>query len=241
MPAMHEDVLDQMLGILATKKDLMLRLVPFDMTHDECINLVAPSEHIPMLKEAAKIADINASEGWVNIQVPDIVDGEHNVGVALYMRTHAQKTPPLRPRNPWWQLPAPGVIEAGDKVIAWCTKRLEIGRRFGTANYVLQQLNNTCENGTQLRFMLPVVMHLCKPGMSPRMDKWVEKYAAFKACRHTPAVSPQLKKAIQDTSALLTSCALIGDDVPERASGEVDIDISGLPTFTVDERSWSRM
>ncbi len=235
MPAMHDEVLVSMLKRLSAKRELMVNLIPFDMSHEECIHLVAPSEHIPILTSAAKYADIRASESWMYLQVPAVVDGEGSPTVALIMRTHAQKEPPLRPRTPEWQ---PGA--AGEKVIEWLTKRFEIGRRFGTASYVLTELNRNCDTGAQLRYMLPVVMHLCQPNVSPRMDKWAEKFATYKPCRFTPAVSPELKTAIQDTAALLTSSALIGEDVPERLPGEVDIGVNLLPPFKIAGKMWSR-
>lgn len=240
MPAMHDDVYKAMEERLNDMKNKMVSLIPFDMSHEECIHLIAPSEHIDILTTAAKFADITSSESWMHVQVPAMVDGESSPSVCLMMRTHAQKEPPLRPRNPFWQLPDKTNLVAGDKVIEWLTKRFEIGRRFGTALYVLQELNRTCDTGTQLRYMLPVVMHLCKPNVHPRMDRWAEKFAAYKPCRFTPAVSPELKRAIQDTAALLTSSALIGEDVPARLPGEVDIYANNLPTFCIDGREWSR-
>ncbi len=239
MPAMHDDVYSKMVEVLDQKRDLMVRLIPFEMSHEECIHLIAPSEHIPLLISAAKYADIKSSEHWMAVQIPAVIDGEASPTVQLLMRTHAEKEPPLRPRNPEWQ-----VGHSGHKVIEWLTKRFEIGRRFGTAKFVLQQLNNRCDTGAQLRYMLPVVMHLCKPNVNPRMDRWAAKFAAYKPCRFTPAVSPELKKAIQDTSALLTSLALIGDDVPARIIGEVDIRpyvYGGMPPFLIEGDRWPRM
>lgn len=235
MPAMHVDVYEAMVKVLEQKRDLMVRLIPFEMSHDECLELVAPSDHINILKQAAKYADIKAAEEWMYITAPGTIDGETAVPVQLHMRTHAQKEPPLRPRHPEWQPSVPG-----EKVIAWMQKRLELGRRFGTASYVLSTLNRECDTGTQLRYMLPAVLNLCKAGMNDRMDRWAEKFSAYKSCRHTPAVSPHLKRAIQDTSALLTSCTLIGDDVPERALGEVGIEMWNMPSFEINGVQWSR-
>ena len=236
MPAMHSDVFIEMMQQLEVKRDIMISLIPFKMSHEECLKLVAPSDHINILTSAAKYADISASEAWMELYIPGKLDGETGVRVMLMMRTHAQKEPPLRPRNPDWQVGA-----SGDAVIAWVTKRLEIGRRFGAAHYVLNELNERCDIGTQLRYMLPAVMHLCKPGQNPRMDRWADKFAAYKPCKFAPTVSPELKNAIQDTSALLTSCALIGDGVPERLLGEVDISVGwNLPSFKIEGRHWAR-
>lgn len=238
MPAMHDNVLTSMADALENYKQRMMRLIPFDLTHRECIELVAPSEHIEILTHAASYADIRASEEWIQLQCPAYADGEAGVQVVLYMRTHGQKTPPLRPRTPFWQVPkdaGPHSHAAGEKVIAWMTKRLEIGRRFGLARHVLRTLNAACDSGTQLRYMFPAVMHLTAGRNDERTVKWATKYGEYKACRHTPAVSPQLKRAIQDSSALLTSAVLLGDDVPEREWGEVQIDIWSLPPFKFDD------
>lgn len=239
MPAMHYDVLHHMRERIEMKRDLMLRLVPFDLTHDECIHLVAPHEHVPILIGAAQYADITTAQDWMAVTVPHIVDGEPDPRVMLKMCTHGDKEPPLRPRNPSWQHLL-STQKASDKVIQWVAKRLELGRRFGTVDYVLQQLNSICDNGTQLRYMFPPVLHLIRQGVNPRADRWAAKHAEYKPCRHTPAVSPQLKRAIQDASALLTSAVLMGSDVPALVPGEVEIDMWDMPTFIVDDRIWSR-
>jgi hypothetical protein len=77
-------------------------------------------------------------------------------------------------------------------------------------------------------------MHLCVPGHTDRMDKWMEKHGAYKPIRYAPAVSPQLKKALQDSSGLLTSAVLMGEDVEPISPGEVQIAIWTLPTFRFD-------
>jgi hypothetical protein len=145
----------------------------------------------------------------------------------------------LRPRNAWWQWPED---VAGKKVIDWMQKRYEIGRRFGTVRHVLHMLNKGCDSGHQLRYMFPAVLHLCRAGRDPRMDKWMEKFAAYKACKHTPAVSPELKRAIQDSSALLTSAALLGEDVPIPMEPYVAISpAQSLENFKIDGWTVARM
>lgn len=238
MPAMHEDVLAAMEKELESKFALMKRLIPFQMTHEECITLVAPREHIPILTQAAKYANISASEAWFAVQVPAYVDGESGTSVQFLMRTHGQKQPPLRPRSPFWQYGlGDGEAAAGERVIAWLDARLKLGRRFGTVKATLRHLNKACENGAQLRYLMPSVMHLCKrhsnftDKQNARVDAWGMKFSAYKPVRHHPVVSPQLKGYIQDASALLTSAMLIGDDIPEPDMAEVVIAECGLPNF----------
>lgn len=236
MPAMHEEVHNCMLFKLEEKLELMVRLIPFSMTHEECIRLVAPAEHVEILTNASKYADIKSSEAWMTVRVPVGIDGELNPEVQLMMRTHAEKSPPLIPRAPQWQRGYDG-----RRVILWLQKRFELGRRFGTARHVLRTLNHACETGAQLRYMFPAVLQLCEAGRNPRMDRWMTKHATYRPCKFTPAVSPELKRAIQDSSALLTSAMLIGEDIPERVVGEVDIVCWSMPNFKVDGEWAARM
>jgi hypothetical protein len=240
VPAMHDIVHSAMLKELYRKRDIYLRTLHFDMTHEECIRLVAPPEHVDILTKAAEFADLKSSENWMQLSVPSEIDGVEAgcAQVLLQMRTHAQKSPPLVPRTPFWQVKASA---AGDKVISWMCKRFEIGRRFGTVAHVLHRLNMDCENGHQLRYMFPALLHLCKAGADPKMDKWMEKHAAYKPCRHTPAVSPDLKRAIQDSGALLTSCSLMGDDVPSQLPGFVAISETSMQGFKIGTALVSRM
>lgn len=240
--AMHSDVLIEMSKRIEVYKNRMVDLIPFEMTHQECIRLIAPSEHISMLIEAAKVADIKMSEDWMMLMVPGTIDGEVSCAVQLFMRTHGQKEPPLRPRTPFWQTPVDRAMSvAGEKIIAWLTKRFELGRRFGTALHVLNQLDSICESGTQMRYLFPAVLQLCTVGKNIRMDRWMEKHAVYKPVRYAPVVSPQLKGAIQDASAVLTSAVLMGDDVQGIEQGEVLIHSGLLPSFKFEDTHISRM
>jgi len=241
MPAMHDIVLKEMQEQLEKKCGLYLRTIPFVMTHDECLQLVAPAAHHALLRTAAEVAMVSASECWMELEVPAIVDGASSPKVVMLMRYVGGKAPPLVPRSPWWQMPTANNIGASTKVIDWLTKRYEIGRRFGTARHVLNRLNDECSSGAQLRYMFPAVLHLCKVGANPKMDAWVERFGPYKACRHTPSVSPDFKRAIQDSSALLTSVALMGEDVPEAERTEVMIDVQSMQGFKVDGRTTTRM
>lgn len=238
MPAMHDQVFEAMDNMLDHRRDLMLRTLKFDMTHDECISLVAPSEDINLLKTASKVAQVSSADDWMIIQAPAVLDGVARPQVMLMMRTHAQQTPPLRPRYPEWQRQH---SEVGQKVLAWLEQRLIIGRRFGTARYVLNRLRNDCDSGQQLRFMFPAVMHLCRAGVNERMDRWIEKFGAYKPCKYTPAISPAFKAAIQDSAALLTTVALLGDDVEEQPAGFVSISEYQMEHVKVDGASTRRI
>jgi len=234
MPAMHDSVFDAMESILAQKLDYMMRLVPFSMTHEECLSLICTEEHKHILLQASEYANVSASEAWMTVSVPACMDNVSGVNVMLKMRTHGQKSPPLGPRAPAWQMPEnPHQVELGERVIQWADKRLEYGRRFGATREVLRYLNHVC-TGAQLRYVFPGVVHLCKMGVSPRMDTWLSKYGAFKPVMNTPALSLPMREAVRDATALMTSVMLVGDDVPEKPEGFVDIAIWNLPAIKVD-------
>lgn len=227
-PAMHDEVYNAMELSIFHRRDLMVGTLKFEMTHDECLQLVAPPGDIDLLKRAADVAQLSAADDWMYVDVPDMLDGCSFPQVALMMRTHEQKIPPLRPRVPKWRGHDHG------KVTTWLEQRLIIGRRFGTARHVLNWLRNNCDTGHQVRYMFPAVMHLCSHAHNERLDKWIDKYGAYRPCRHTPAVSPELKRAIQGSAALLTASVLMGDDVAQETAGFVSIDAYDLPSFEIE-------
>lgn len=227
MPALHPQIKELMRIRLHHKCELMVRTIPpLGMTHQECLELVAPAEHVDILIKAADFASAKASDAWMGVKVPGAVDGHTDQWVYVSMLSHAEKDPPLQPKCPQWQ---PG--KSGHKIIEWLTKRYEIGRRFGTAQYVLNYLNAECDNSAQLRYMFPSVLTLCQAEADPRMEKWIERHAAYKPCKFAPAVPPYVKAAVQDASALLTSSVLIGDEVPLPDVGYVQCMPNGMPRF----------
>ncbi len=230
MPAMHDEVLEIMTTKLMTFRDRMVRLIPFQMTHQDCLDLIAPSNIHTILREAAQVAeDVSAYENWISLSVPGEIDGEKDVGCQLMMRTHGDVEPPLRPRFPRWQTGA----KSGIMVREWLTKRLELGRKFGLACRMLTALNSDCDNGHQLRYMLPAVMHLVQGSSNERVVKWAQKHAAYKPCKHVPHLDLIDRRAVQDVGALITSCVLIGEDIEATLTPDagVTIDCWALSTF----------
>lgn len=165
----------------------------------------------------------------MTLTVPGAVDGVDHPEVMLYMQSYAEHEPPLMPRNPMWRPDTAG----GAKAIKWLTERYVIGRKFGLANHVLYTLARLCDNGSQIRAMWPVVMHLTDgPAQNQRLQTWTERFSQFKPLRHAPALSPHLKQAIRDTSAVLTSAKLIDPDYEPEMHTHVCISTTGvLPTF----------
>lgn len=228
MPAMHDEVRDLMASNLEEKCKLMLRLKPFSMTHEECLRLVAPAQHVELLLKASKIANTWGGRE-MKVAVPAFVDGCPSMPeVTLTLTTGNYKDLPLAPRNPMWQVGAPR--EVVDRVVEWLENRYEVGRKFGMAKHVLFELNRLCTHGSQLTYLMPTVSHLCVRGKSSRMDTWLDRFGAYKPVKNAPALSLPLRKATGDAAALLTTLSLLGDDIPEPEVGEVAIKVS-VPHF----------
>jgi len=227
---MHDEVFEVMKDNIDEKKKIMLRLNPFSMTHEELLSLLAPPEHVKILLEASNITSVRDS-GWSVVKVPAYVDDVAGVTCRFRMRTHAYKRPPLAPDPCSWQLTGSlAQIAPAERVIRWLEFRYETGRKFGMLKHVLTELNKVCTHGSQLTYLMPTVSHLCKRGRSTRMDTWLDRFGAYKAVKNAPALSLAMRKATGDAAALLTSVALLGEDVPEPAEGEVEIDAWDLPS-----------
>lgn len=240
MPAMHDEVRDLMASNLEGKCKLMLRLKPFSMTHEECLRLVAPAQHVELLLEASKIASYWASsEAKVKATVPVFVDEYPSMPeVTFTLTTGNYKDPPLAPRNPMWQADAPR--ESVERVVEWLENRYAVGRRFGMVKHVLFELNRLCTHGSQLTYLMPTVSHLCVRGKSSRMDTWLDRFGAYKPVKNAPALSLALRKATGDAAALLTTLSLLEDDIPEPEVGEVAIKVT-VPRFTFEGGFVERM
>lgn len=242
MPAMHDTVKDRMLYNLEQKKDIMLRLYPFSMTHYDALRLVAPKEHVELLLSASQIADIGHSREWMVVQVPAYVDDAAGCRVRLRLCTHNQVEPPLRPAFPHWQLPGtPEDVERGGRVINWLEKRLEIGRQFAMCRHVIEELSKLCTTGSQMTYLLPTISHLCDREGLPRMEAWMDKYAAYKPVLNAPALSLPMREATRAAASLLTRVALLGDDVPKPEVGQVEIEAWDMPSVKFEGRSLRRM
>jgi len=75
-------------------------------------------------------------------------------------------------------------------------------------------------------------MHLVSDAEAgSRAAVWSEKYAAYKPQKHLPVIPQATRLAMRDSSALLTSAMLIGDDGPDNPPGEVTIAIASFPTI----------
>jgi len=241
MPAMHDEVLETMIEQLEQKCALMQRLNTFSMTHEELLSLLCSPRDAALLLEASKVAEGYGQSEWTTVDIPANVDGVAGVSASFRIHTHAYKTPPLRPKFPVWQLPANSAqVALGERVIGWMENRYAVGRRFGMAKHVLKELNKLCTHGSQLTYLMPTISHLCKPGKTTRMDVWLQRFGAFKPVKNAPALSLPLRKATGDAAALLTTVALLGDDVPAPEEGEVEIMAVDMPKIKFEEDWVSR-
>jgi hypothetical protein len=231
---MHPQVLEDATKQLGVFRDRMVSLIPFQMTHDECLDLISPPSHHHILRTAAEVAEMSSGQDWLSLVTP------LDYTAQLQMRTHGEHVPPLRPRHPRWHPDKPG----GTKVLDWLNKRLELGARFGLAQRLLVELNNKCENGAQLRAMMPAVMHLVTNSVANNFDRtnaWAEKHAVFKPQKHMPYISVDARAAVRDAGALITGCVLIGPDAKPEVPDGVLIDCWDLGAFTFEGSYVRRM
>lgn len=232
---MPKAIPDKVVTQLRSQVEVMLyrhlQLHPFDMTHDECLRLIAPSEHIEILKSVAQYADVSSHNDWVNLTVPYEIDGRDHPQVTMMMRTHEGVEPPLRPRAPVWRGFAPHHIQ--NKVINWMTHRLYHGRMASTSLYVLDTINNICDKGEQVRYLWPAVMHLFTSEQNEHAQRWRDKFGHYKGVKNTPGIEPALRKAMIETSTWLTQASLIAD-IPAQETGPVRIDLVRFDSFYFD-------
>lgn len=235
MVAISDNVKGAMQQNISVLRDRMACLIPFQATHDECLELVAPPEHLDMLRQASKYADAHSSESWMQLSIPGTLDGVSNPSVCLLMRTHGGKSPPLKPREPQWNADKPLAV----RVMDWTLKSLELHRKSALARHVVGELARRCETGAQVRFMWPCVLHLCQPladGLpynmyNERLTQWADRNGPFKAQRSVPSLSHEMRKALIETSGFITAASLLSKDLVADPVEEVNIALSGSNSF----------
>lgn len=203
---------------------------PFnEFSHDECLRLIAEPEHHFALRETAKFARVSSSEDYFSVTLPFVLDGVTKPEVHLKMRTHEGHEPPLIPRLPLFNVDA--IPEHRVKLItAHVERRLYDLRMCATIREILSWLSENCDNGHQVRYLYPAVMHLYQRGVDVHADKWAEKYGAFKAARFTPSVSTEMRKAMIETSTWLTQASML-TDVKGPELGPVEIHLAIAAAF----------
>lgn len=189
----------------------------FNMAHDECLELIAPPEHIELLKTASSVANVSYSNTWVSLSVPCTADGVQHPSVCVYMHAHNGEEPPLTPRLPVWRHNAHSHIKT--KVIDWLNSELHNSRMAATTKFVIDWLAENCDNGTQVRYLWPAIVHTFDGIDDERARKWLDANSAYKPARTVPAVPPYVRKAMQETSTWVTQSILLKDILTAKTTG----------------------
>lgn len=190
-------------------------LIPFDLTHEECIELIADEDIIPLLMTAGKHADFQASKKFIPVHIPELAfeNADHSrVNTYIMMRTHGKKEPPLIPRNVRWHPGTPGA----EKIIRYITQWVALNLQYACATEALNCLIRLCETGQQVRYLWPPVLHLCtaldkSASGDPAID-WGERHAEFKKPTWLPALTQPMRAVLQEGTKAITASALIGSD-----------------------------
>ena len=191
----------------------------FSMTHQEVLDLTAPSYHHELLRTAAKVANVSASQGTMEVYVPYVLDGIERPQIDLRMVTFEGREPPLMPRNPEWQ---PCALTIQRKVTDWYDHYLRIGRMCATVRWVVDHLNEICDNGHQIRARWPAVLHLAAKSGDEKVEKWIEKYGVRVATRSMPSITRELRQILTETSEWCAQGVLL-EEIKDATMGEVTI------------------
>lgn len=184
------------------------RLQEFDMTHDELLHLTAPTYHHELLKTAASVASVSAANNVMKVNAPYVLDGVHHPQVDLRFVTYQGKEPPLRPKHPEWQPCDPAIQQ---KVTRWYEHYLKHSRMVSTVKWLVEHLNEICDNGHQIRCLWPAVLHLAAKSEDEKVQKWIEKYGVRVSPRSMPRITPELRKILGDTSEWCAQGVLLED------------------------------
>lgn len=206
--AMHDAVLTAMKSRVDTFHWRMLQLQPFHLTHQECLDLVAPKHHHELLWTAAEVADVKGNIADMPVEIPYTLDGVHRPIFDLRMRTHEGIDPPLVPRQPKWQ---GGSLETQMKVTNWVDWYLRQGRMSATTKFVIEQLATICDTGHQVRFIWPAVLHLTAGSDDEKVRRWVDKHGVRVTPRHMPTITPAFRKVLTETSEWCAQAVLLSE------------------------------
>lgn len=231
MASLPTRVVDALKDATSVVNCRMSWLHQFEMTHRECLQLVAPPEHIDLLISATEWANVNTYESSMEVKIPATVDGVDHPEISLTMRTHAGQEPPIRPRAPRWRAAPP---EVQLKAIKFAEHQLAVDRLTSLTKHIIEWMEDKCETGQQVRYLWPSIMHLCKLSGSEHVQRWVDKFGAYRAVKSAPHVPLYMRKAIQQTSELLTKAALL-DEIKAPEEGEVAVCLVSRYTFWADE------
>lgn len=229
---MRDDVVNDLKSRAYVFGDRFLQLQPMDMTHDECLHLVAPTYHHELLKTAATVASIAGPDAsYLTIEIPYALDGVSRPTVDLTMRTHQGYEPPLRPRDPKWQPQCP--LEIQKKVTDWTENYLRHSRMAATTQWVVEKLQEMCDTGHQIRSIWPAILHLTAKSENENTQRWVEKFGIRQTPRNLPQITPAFRRILNDCSEWCAQAVLL-DEVKRMEYGQVVPSRDRCYSFTLE-------
>lgn len=214
---MKDDVVEALRSRAGTFGWRMMQLQPFDVTHQQFLDLVCPKHHHQLLWEAAAVANIATSEDDIPLVIPRTIDGIHNPKFDFKMRTHEGNEPPLRPRDPTWRSCDPIVQE---KVVAWVEHYLVTTRMTSTVRWLVEYLTEICDTGYQMRYLWPAILHLCAGTAKSEVHAWVDKFGVRTVPRNLPSLSPAFRKLLGETSEWCAKAVLL-EEIQAAQYGQV--------------------
>jgi hypothetical protein len=196
------------------------------LTHREAIELIAPPEHVETLFAAADIADVPSRDSTA-VEIPFDLDDVARPSVTFLFRAALGKRNPLLPRyRDWYSF---GCEDVAQRVLKHIEYLLVCARMERTCAFVLDELNENCRDGFQIRALWPVVQLLCDEGQYTSKDyragyqlaaNWRERHAVVKRHQSMPRVDPAFRKVLQETAAWVTQSRLLEPDAHQKDAPE---------------------
>jgi hypothetical protein len=210
----------QMQYLQGALKELAMRmhnLVPQpDIRPTVMSDMLARPEHRDMLKRTPKVAAINAYYSSPTIDVIWPSDPP----VKLTVCTSSGDV--FLPKKPSLQKDADP--EAVEQITHWVNHTVSTGRDFGRAAFVLSELNNLCSTKTQMRYLFPSVVPLCR--MNEEMAKVALAIGPFRVPKNLPPVPFGLREAAKLAAATVTAAMLLE---PAKAEKSKSITLCPIP------------
>lgn len=186
--------------------------------YDEFLALLAPPEHHHILKLAAEVSTAEASGGHhAAVFKSDLLDAARSV--SLYFNVNNNGTPPLMPRGDRILDTAPK--ELLENLATWANREVEVARVFKKARQLFEWLNANMATKDQIRFVWPVVVTLCS--VSEETAQLADRIREFKPQRSLPHIPMEVRRAVQDTTGLLTSASMIEGQTPKGKIPQVTV------------------
>jgi hypothetical protein len=237
MPALHKDSCAALRYNLTSLFSRHLGHIEMPkLTHAEAFELLVKKEHQQILIDAAEVADVHLNDDYsIAFDLAGPIDGTRNTDTRVRLRAVNGQKPPLAPRVPAWNANASAAVP----VLTWVAKRQELGRLYGLAMHVLNELLDRCENGRTIRYVWPAIGQLvtnCN-GWSPegqdRLNRDAHKITEYSRPKTMPGFTMAFRRAMGETNGLITASAMIDHMPAPDASYGVLLDV-GSSSFMWD-------